>query len=855
MNSSFKIALPHILAIAIFLIVAVIYCQPALQGKVLNNVDNQGWRGMAQQSFEFKEKYGRFPYWTNSMFSGMPGYQIAFETPNKISIGVLHNYIFTLGLPKPINYFFLACLMAYFLFMVLRVNPWIGVMGAITYAYSTYDAVIIAVGHDTKMICIGYAPAVIASLLLLFQKRYILGTVLTALFAAMIVWQNHIQITYYTFITALALGIAFTIYSIRKGEAKHVIITGALAIIAGAVALGVNTINIWPMKEYAKETMRGGRSELTDTTNQSNKSEGGLNKDYAFYWSYGISETFTILVPGIYGGSNGGNELKAEGSKFVEKLSEVGIPEENAVQAANTYAYWGTQPSTSGPVYLGAVICFLFILGMVFLKGWVKWGIFGACIFAFSLAWGKNFESINYFLFDYLPLYNKFRAPTMALVIPQLGFGMIACLAANEILYGNVDKEDLWKKFRLASFITIGILALLAIMYISFDYTGKNDAALRQNFVTGMMQQAAGGQQPNPQMQQQADDLARSIMNGLKEDRQSLFGIDLLRSVFFILVAAGAIALFLKNKINGTMALVVIVLMSSIDVLAVGKRYLNNEKFVEPTDFESIFIPTQADIKIKTDSGYFRVFDQTSNSPFEDSRTSYHHNSIGGYSPVKLALYQDIIERQLSKSNLQVYNMLNTKYFIAANSQGQQPEAQLNPEALGNAWFVKGIRFAKNADEEMNILSTLNTKDSVVIDTRFQKIAGNQPAFDSSASIELIQNLNDKISYKSRAANNQFAVFSEVHYPHGWNAYIDGKKTDYSRVNYVLRGMPVPSGDHTIEFRFEPRSVILGDKITMWLSVLLYLMLVAGLVLEFRNKRLVPDAQIFTQKSKRAKVK
>lgn len=839
MNSPFfKKLLPHIIAAVIFLVVAVIYCQPALQGKVLNQHDSQGWKGMAQQSFEFKEKYGHFPYWTNSMFSGMPGYQIAFETPNKISIGILHNYIFTLGLPAPMNFFFLACIMAYFLFMVLRVNPWIGIMGAIVYAYSTYDPVIIAVGHNTKMICLGYAPGVIAALLLIFQRRYILGTVLTALFAAMILWQNHIQITYYTLITALAIGIAFAIHGIRTASLKHVITSGALALLAGGVALGVNTINIWPMNEYTKETMRGGRSELSDTTNKSNKSKGGLDKDYAFMWSYGISESLTVLVPNIYGGSNGGNGIKSGSSKFAERLSEAGMPEENAVQYANQYAYWGNQPFTSGPVYLGAVVCFLMILSMIFVRHWIKWGILAACIFAFILSWGKNLESVNYFLFDYLPLYNKFRAPSTALVIPQLGFAILACLAANEILFGSLKKEEAWQKFRKALFIMGGIFVVLVMMYFSFDYSGKSDTALKQNFASGMLQQASQGKQPTPEMQQQANEFANSLLSGLKEDRKSLYGKDLLRSIFFVLIAAASIGLYLKNKMKAVLALAILVIISSIDLLAVGRRYLNNDNFVEPADFESVFVPTAADLKIKADPDkYYRVFDQTASSPFEDARASYHHNSVGGYSPVKLALYQDLIQRQLSAGNIQVFNMLNTKYFIVPNQSNNQPEAQLNPGALGNAWFVKGIHFAKNADGEMNALTTLNTKDSAVIDTRYRNIAGDAPAYDSAASIKLTENLIDKITYRSSSHSKQFAVFSEVYYPHGWDAFLDGNKVTYTRVNYLLRGMPVPAGDHTIEFRFEPRSVILGDKITMWLSILLYAMLIVGLWLEFKRKK------------------
>lgn len=838
MNATFlKKAMPHVIAVVIFLIIAVIYCQPALQGKVVNQHDIQGWRGMAQQSYAFKEKYGHVPYWTNSNFSGMPAYQIAMETPNRVSINYIHQLL-TLYLPKPINFFFLACITMYFLLMVMRLNPWVGVMGGIAYAYSTFDPIIVAVGHDTQMVCIAYAPAIIGSLLLILQKRYFTGTVLLALFAALMLSYNHIQIIYYTLITALAIAIGFAIQELRRGEWKHVVTSGLLALLAGGIALGVNTVSIWPTNEFAKETMRGGRSELTSTSAPENKTKGGLDKDYAFQYSYGIGETFTLLVPGMFGGGSSGSELQPGSSKFAEKLSEAGMPEDNAVQYANAYAYWGDQPGTSGPVYLGAITCFLFIAGMVFIKSWLKWPIAAACLFGIMLAWGTNLQGINYFLYDHLPLYNKFRALTMALVIPQLGFVIIAGMAANEMLFGSNNAAELWKKFRLTCIITLAVFALLAVMYISAGYTSKNDAAIRQNFASGMLQQQAHGQQPTPQMQQQADEFARSIMKGLESDRQHLFGKDLLRSFFFILLAAGAIYLFIKQRIKPVVALAALVLFSSIDLLAVGKRYLNNDSFVEPTDFESSFVPTAADNQIMADHDKnFRVFDQSAGDPFSDARASYHHNSVGGYNPAKLALYQDIIERQLSKGNINVFNMLNTKYFITANPSTRQPEARINTGANGNAWFIKGLQFAKNADEEMNVLNTLNTRDSAVVDARYRNTAGTQISFDSTAAIRMIENLNDKITYKSSARMPQFAVFSEIYYPHGWDAYIDGKKTDYCRVNYVLRGMPVPAGSHTIEFRFEPRSVILGDRITMWFSILLYVLLVAMLILEFRKNQ------------------
>ncbi|NII29548.1 YfhO family protein [Pseudoflavitalea sp. X16] len=834
---------PHLIAIGIFLAVSSIFFLPAFNGMVLNQEDTAGWRGMAQQSFEFREKHGHYPLWTNSMFSGMPTYQIVFGKPYAVSIGFLHKYVFTLGLPEPVSYFFLASVMAYFLFIVMGVRPWVGIMGALAFAYATYNPIVTIVGHNTKMICIAYMPAVLASVLLLYQKKYVIGTVLTTLFVAMIIWQNHVQIAYYTMIMALALSVAFAIRAARNKEYKHIIVSGALALLAGAFAIGINAINLWPINEFVKETMRGGRSELV-SGNQANKSKGGLDRDYAFYYgSYGITETFTLIVPRIYGGGLNGAKEFGEQTKAGEALSEqTGMPEEQADEYARSFpAYWGKQPSHSGPTYLGAIICFLFILGLVYVKSWHKWWILAAAAFGILLSWGKNLPGINYFLFDYLPVYNKFRAPSMAMVIPQLGFVMLACLALQQFLFGTEDKKELWKKLRLATFITGGVFVILIALYFSFDYAAPSDKDLRQNFANGMMQQMAQGQQqPGPELQQRAESFGRAVVNGLHEDRKSLFGGDLLRAFIFIACTIALLALYVKDKIKTPYAaLAGIVLLSSIDILGVAWRYVNHKDFVEPVDFENAFASTPADIKIKADTTrQFRVFDQAAaNGPFSDSRASYHHNSIGGYSPAKLALYQDIIDSQLVKGNTSVYNMLNTKYFIVRDPATGQPDAQLNPNALGNCWFVKGFRIAKNANDEMAILNTLNTRDSAVIDARFEKTAGTQPLPDSTASIRLVENLNDKVTYQSESAQPQFAVFSEVYYPYGWDAYIDGKKTDYCRVNYALRGMPVPAGKHTIEFRFEPRSVILGDKLTQWFSILFYIGLIAGLVIEFRRAK------------------
>lgn len=832
MKIDFKKLLPHIIAVLLFLIIAVVFCKPAVEGKVVYQHDLQGWRGMVQQSVEFKEKHGHYPLWTNSLFSGMPAYQIALDATHKFSLGHLEP-VFTLGLPKPISFFFLACLSLYFLCIVLGVNPYVSMIGAIAYAYSTYDPVIIMVGHVTKMASMAYAPAVLASFLLLLQRKYWTGTALLMLFSFLMISQNHVQIVYYTLLIALAIGIAYAIKAFKDKELKHLFIAAALAIVAGVVGLGGAAITLMPTAEYAKETMRGGRSELTDTTNAGNKTKGGLDKDYAFNWSYGVDESLTMLVPGMYGGSSSG-ELK-EDSKTAQKLAEI-YGEENAVQIANSLpAYWGPQPNTSGPVYLGAIICFLFILGLVYVDSWHKWWIAAVTLFAVLLAWGGNFKAFNYFIFDVLPVYNKFRAPTMALVIPQLTAALMAALVMQKFLFGTDNKELLLKKLKLSVYITAGLLALTALLYFSYSYSGRNDSMIKENFMGGLMQ----GQQNNPQAQAQAAAFSQDIVRALQADRKSMFGGDLLRSFLFIAAALLVLWLFVKQKVNALTATIILLALTIFDLLPVGKRYLNENNFVEPVSIEDEFAMTEADRVIKADPDHanFRVFN--TDDPYNNAKPSFHHNSVGGYNPAKLAIYQDLIERQLSKGNMKVFNMLNTKYFVVRDPSGGATIPQQNPGALGNVWLVKGIRFVPNADAEMKALDSLDAADSAVIDVRYQNKVKGKPQYDSTASIRLLENINDTIRYSYNAAAPQFAVFSEIYYDKGWNAYVDGNKADYVRVNYVLRGMSLPAGKHNIEFRFEPASYKRGNQIALCSNIIALLALIAAVLMNVRRKKIV----------------
>jgi len=840
MNKSFwQKAWPHLAAIGIFLVISVVYCKPALEGKVLQQSDIIHWKGMAQQSIEYKEKNGHFPLWTNSSFSGMPAYQIALEGAYKFNPSVFYlHYIFTLGLPKPINFFFLACLMMYFLLMVLRINPWMGVLGGISYAYATFNLVLVAVGHDSQMATLAYSPAVLAGLFLLFQKRYLWGTLTLTAFAGMIIAHAHLQIVYYTFIVALFAGIGFLVHTLRKGDMRHTILTSALAALSGIAAIGVNMSSLGSLNEFTKETMRGGRSELTDTSNLKNKTVGGLDKSYAFEYSYGKAETFTVLVPAIYGGGESTKELGSD-SKYAQKLEETfRMPEETALQYANGATYWGDQTIQSGTVYFGAIICFLFILSMTLLKDWNKWWLLGVSIFGIILAWGGNLQSINYFLYDHLPFYNKFRAPSMALFIPQLCFPIAAAMGLQQLFFGDSSREELWKKLKLSGIITGAVLLLLVLMYFSFDYSGAGDARMKDSFTNAIMQQMAQGQAPTAQMQQQAGDVVKGLMSSVRDDRRSLYAKDLLRTIVLIALVFGLLWLYVSNRLKKKeYVLAGILLLGAFDLLMVGRRYLNDDNFVEADQNEAVYTPTPADQQIMKDTGYYRVLDESGGNPFVDSRTSYYHNSLGGYSPAKLGLYQDIIDHQISKNNIQVLNMLNTKYVIVQNPSNGQPSVQINPGALGAAWFVKTLVFAKNADDEMHTLDKLNTKDSAVIDERFKAQVTAQPVYDSGAVITIQKNMNDSIVYTSNAASPQFAVFSEIYYPHGWEAYIDGQKTDYVRVDYVLRGMPVPAGKHTIEFRFAPKSYYTGNAISLWVNILLCVLLLAGIGVTLLKKK------------------
>ncbi len=828
---------PHVVAIAAFLVVTIIYCMPAIRGLMVNQHDFVSWKAMAQQSFEYKEKYGHFPLWTNSLFGGMPAFQVAIESKYNITLAWL-DYIFRFALPSPAGLFFLNCIGFYILTTTLKLRNWVGIFGGLAYAFASYSAVIISVGHTTKFASMGYAPAVIAGFLLLTQRKYILGFVSTLTFTTLLLYQNHIQIVYYTLLILICVATAFLVKTLKEKETGHLFRVAGLSIVAALIGAASYAVMLMPLNEYAKETMRGGRSELTQTNDpKGNKTKGGLDKEYAFRWSYGIDETLTLVLPAFKGGSSGPEEL-GEKSKAVESLVEnsqqAGLPEQYVNYLSNFIsAYWGPQTlGTSGTVYLGVLVVLLFIAGLFLVRNWHLGWIVAASIIGILLSWGANFSTLNNFLFDHLPFYNKFRAPTMSLVIPQLTFALLASMALDKILFGGLDAATLLKKLKPAAITTAALAVLLIGIYFTSDFKSP-DHKERKDMMANTIAQMTGGQQAKVD----PATFSTAVFNSLTEDRKDLYGSDLLRTLFFLLIGSGLIYFAIRKKVSATVAALACSAILLIDLIPVDLRYLNSKNYIAEDELMASLEPTQADLQIKQDTGYYRVFDQTSGDPYSDSRGAYHHNLINGYHPAKLALYQDLIENQIGKGNMQVLNMLNTKYVIVSNPNTRQPMPLPNPDALGAAWFVKNIAWVKNPNEEMKALDSIKPLDTVYIEESEKAKVTGTIGIDSAASIRLISNRNDIIEYESNASADQFAVFSEIYYPLGWSATIDGKTVPIVKVNYALRGLSVPAGKHRIEFKFESKAKETGDSISLIVGILSWLLLLGGLFWEFKNYR------------------
>lgn len=816
----FRKLLPHLIAVVIFLVVALLYGKPALQGEVLQQSDVTNWKGMSKSSFDYKATHGHFPLWTNSMFSGMPAYQIAMEPDVPVSPSIFYA-VLTLNLPKPVSFFFMACICFYFLTQVLRINPWIGIIGGLAYAYVGYNMGIIAAGHDTKMNTIALVPGLIGALILLYDRRYLWGAALTALFSALVVGLNHMQIVYYALIIAAFMSIGYIVYWIKRKEFKHMGIALALAIVAGAIGVLSNAVTVLTTADAGKTTIRGG-TELPDQ-NSSNK---GLSKDYALSYSMSKIEPFVLMVPDMFGGAGVPIDTKLDNSKAMDALQ--GMPQElaNGLHSAGE-AYWGGIGPfpPNAPAYIGAIICFLALLGFFILDNKHKWWILAACLISIPMSWGQYFEGFNTFLLNHLPLYNKFRVPSMIMFIPTFLLCMMAMMTLQRIVVFE-DKQLLWERYKKGLMLTGGVFVLIILIYLSADYSGIADKEF--------LSQTA-------QYPDQIKEYIRTFLSALKDDRKSLFLTSLLRSLFFVAAAALVLWLFIRNKVNSWIAIGIVGLLAFIDVITVDVKYLNSDNYKDEASYnEDFFTPSPADKQIMQDTGYYRVFNlkQGLSTLGQDAMTAYFHNSIGGYHPAKLSIYQDLIEHQLYKfpRSLPIVNMLNTRYIIQADQSGKESVFR-NPDALGPAWFVNTVKFEPTPQAVMASLDDFHPKDTAVVFEKDRALVSFAPAAAAGDSIWLVKNDNDEITYHYKASTNRFAVFSEIFYDLGWKAYIDGKESPIVRTNYVLRGLSVPAGDHEVTFDFHPSSFYTGEKLASVAGILIFLLLIAAIVFSVRKQR------------------
>ena len=859
-NFNFKKLLPHLIAIAIFLVVTVIFCKPGLeQGVVLKQSDVTGWEGMSHQSSLYKEQHGHYPLWAVSMFSGMPAYQIYME--GAFSPLSFLNGVFQLWLPKPMNFFFLACISFYFLCICLRIKPLASIIGALGFAYSSFSPIIVTAGHDTQMLALAYAPAVIGAVILVFDKKYLSGFVLSALLTAFQIGQGHQQISYYLFLVLIAMTIAYGIRFIKTGQAMHFAKSLGLIVIAGFLGVATNALTLLTSYDYAKESKRGGQLVLDNSSRKNDVVKDGkttgLSKDYAFQWSYGKAETFSLMFPGVNG--YGTHMAQRDDEQYIfPKLDEnsnlakffvnkLNVPDEQAANYAlqeSRDIYWGDQPFTNGPVYLGAVICFMFLFGMFYLDNKHKWWILAVSIFSILLSWGDHFAGFNYFMFDYLPLYNKFRVPTMTLVIPQLLFPVIAALVLNKLSEEN--DANSWKQFKFGVIATAAAFACISFFYMSSDFSKENKqrtSAFNKLYDSkdASFETKLNAINQNRELQPETDNqlyeamlsnlkgspdgakTAREMVNALRKDRAAFLLSDIIRSLIFVLIAIAIVALYLKKKINAMLLIIGVTLVSAIDLLGFGMKYLNDKSFDSKDKYESSEFPlSPADENILKDPDpNYRVFNTAG---LEESKTSYYHKSIGGYHPAKLSIYDDLMQYQLNGSpNISVLNMLNAKYVI--QQQGNNLVAQINHGALGNVWFVNAVKFVNGPVEEMKALYEFNPADTAVVDQKFKNLITAFTPKDSSSTIKQTVFDNDAITYKSSSTASHVAVFSEIYYK-DWKAYIDGKPADYFKANYVLRALVVPAGNHTIEFKYEPTIYYTGKNIgnvSSWILAVLFL--------------------------------
>jgi len=829
MNNWFKRNSVHFIIVVILIVISFAYVfTPIMQGKTLFQSDVRQAQGTQKEIMDVRAKTGHAPLWTNSMFGGMPTYQIWTSYPNSVATYVIEGMktIF----PNPVDTILLCLLGAYILFCVLKLNPWLALAGAIAFAFSSYNFILIDAGHANQAYAIAFFCPIVAGVILTFRGKYLLGASLTAFALAMEIRSNHIQMTYYLMIALIILGIVELYNAIKTKQYKPFGLS--VVYVAAAVILGVavNASMLWTTSEYAKETNRG-QSNLTQHTAEPSN---GLPKEYAYGWSQGVGESITFLIPNAYGGESEMSALDIPNSNLVKAFEAKGASEEQAegtVQQLGNMGvstYWGEKPSTSGPYYFGAVICFLFVLGLLIVRNPLKWWVLATVILVLLLSFGGNWPYVSDFFFYHFPMYNKFRTVESILAIAELCFPILAFLAIKEVIT-TTDKAAILKKAFLAFYITGGIvLVLLALPDVFFSF--KNSQ--HQNLIAGLTQALQGD-----------SGYANSIANALIQDRIALFRADALRSLIFIIIAFGIVWAFLKERISLTITSVAFLALILIDLWGVDKRYLNDSKFQDKEEAAQEIQPREIDRLILRDTDPdFRVLDLSrGGDPFSDAEPSFFYKSIGGYHAAKLKRYDELIQNQFTKTtNQDVLDMLNTKYIITADPKTHEPGMQANNTAAGHAWFVKSVKFVDNADQEMQAISSFDPKGEAIVDKQYKPlIDGKNLAIDPNATITLTSYEPEHLVYQTGSTTNQVAVFSEIYYKEGWKMLIDGQEQPYFRADYLLRAAFIPVGNHKIDFIFHPASYYVGEDISLAGSILLIAALAGAAYVE--NKKRKPE--------------
>jgi hypothetical protein len=826
--------LQHLIAIAVFLAITLIYFSPLLEGKKIGQYDIANWQGMSKEVVDYREKHHSEPLWTNSMFGGMPAYQISVEY--KANLAQYVDKILMLGLPDDAGYAFLFFLGFYFLLVVLGVDKRVAVFGAIAFGFSSYFFIFIETGHNSKVHAIGYMAPVMAGVIMCYRKNILAGAAVAAVALSLEIYANHLQITYYLMLLIMVYVVTEIYRTVKEKSWGRFFKASAALLFAVVFGVLTNITNLWATYEYGKYSTRG-PSDLTITDAKNRTS--GLDKDYAMDWSYGISESLTLIIPDAKGGASGriGNEHR-------EALNSV--PGDMKQVIAGQDEYWGDQAFTAGPAYAGAIACLLFFAGLIFVRGPLRWWLLGGTVLSLFLAWGKNFMPFSEFFLDYVPGYNKFRAVSTTIIVADFCIPLLAALALDNIIKNpNIINESKNKIKWLVGGLFVFVILITAIPSMTglrkTDEFDKMLAAIKQ------------GQPDIPE--KQIVNYLDSMLPQLEVVRESIFRADAVRTLLFMLVAAALVWAFWKFKFDKKYFIFGMILLVLLDMWPVARRYLDKKDFVSAAKAERPFEMTKSDQMILNlePKHTYRVLNIAANT-FNDASTSYYHQSLGGYHGAKLKRYKELIDYYLAPAtshiqdrmqandvsvrqyveNHPVLNMLNAKYIIYSPEGG----IMRNDKALGNAWLVDEYRLVANADSEILSLQKINPKVTAVIDKKFSdELKGLSIVADSSGKITLDSYEPNDLVYTSNAASERLAVFSEIYYDKGWNAYVDGKLTPHFRADYVLRAMRVPAGSHKIEFKFEPKAYETGEKISFTSSLILLLTCAGVVLLEIRKRQ------------------